>query len=273
MENTAPIEIPLLIVIATIGIVIFIAFIFVFVIFFQKRALQNKVAAEEKERLHQEQLLKTTIEIAELERKKIAANLHDDLGAMINIIKRNISEIADNNSNPKLNDLSEQSSKLLDNTMDNIRGIAREIAPPVLMRMGFEEGLNELCNQLNNAKVLKVSFQKNVSNYTLTFQTQVQLYRIVQEIINNIIKHSGASSMQVTLKNTPASLITEIKHNGKGLTNEQVETLTATSKGIGLRSIKSRADVIRATINYVILGNSNSLTIIETPLDANEKTN
>jgi signal transduction histidine kinase len=157
--------------------------------------------------------------------------------------------------------------------MDNIRGIAREIAPPVLMRMGFEEGLNELCSQLNNSKVMTVTFHKNVSIYNLSFQTQVQLYRIVQEIINNIIKHAGATSMQVNLKNSNDALITEIKHNGKGLTNEQVATLTAASKGIGLRSIKSRADVIRAKINYAVLGNNDSLTIIETPIDTNEKTN
>lgn len=270
MESETPIEIPLLIVIATLGILVFIFFVILFVIFYQKKSLETKAREEENEKNHQRQLLNTTIEIAELERKKIAANLHDDIGALIHLVKHNIHEITSKNSISEISKLNTQSVKLLENAMDNIRSISREIAPPVLMRLGFDEGLKELCGQITHSGASSVSLENSINTLPLGFQTQIQLYRIIQEILSNIIKHATATKIKVIIKADEKSIVTEIHHNGKGISNQEVDELTIKSKGIGLRSIKNRSEVIGAEINYS-KANQHSLVIIKLP-NQNEKT-
>jgi two-component system, NarL family, sensor kinase len=265
LENTAPIEIPLLIVIATIGIIIFIAFIIFFVLFYQKKAFQTKALAAEKEKEHQRELTNMTMEVAEMERKRTAANLHDDIGGMINLVKTNLSKIAKNSSDPSLKELGEQSSAFLETAMDNIRNISRDLAPPVLLRLGFEEGLAELCTQISKTGAIKIEFQGSKSELNLPKQTELQLYRIINEILNNIIKHASPSKLHIDLINTKTKLGVAIRHDGRGLTNAALPSLTENSKGIGLKSIQSRANIIHAKIDYSI-NDSGSLVNIEIPL-------
>ncbi|HWY10427.1 MAG TPA: ATP-binding protein [Bacteroidia bacterium] len=272
MEDKAPIEIPILIVIATLGIIVFIFFVVLFVLFYQKKSLQNKIEREEEEKNHQRQLVSATIEIAELERKRIAANLHDDVGGMINLVKLNIGKIARHtNDETAIKDLNMECSTLLEATMENIRSISRDLTPTVLMRLGFEEGLLDLCRLMNNTGEIKVEFKKPEQSLKIEPKTELQLYRIVQEIINNIMKHASASQMYVQLRSFNDKIIVEIKHNGKGISNNMLAQLAKDSTGIGLISIQGRAQVIKANVNYEIKSDTESVITIETPL--NEKTN
>lgn len=272
LENASPIEIPILVVIATVGILVFIFFIIFFVIFYQKRNLQLQVESEEKEKLHQQQLLKTSLEIAELERKKIAENLHDDIGPIINMIKHNVSQLNAANTNHVEPELKHQTDKLLDTTMDNIRSITRELAPPALMRFGLHDGLNELCSQLSNTKIIEAEFNCSVSNTPLPFTIQIQFYRLIQEIINNVIKHANASKLNLSLIYSQATLQALINHNGKGISNEKISELTQQSSGLGLRSIKNRAEILKANVNYSVANNQPTITI-SLPIEAYEKAN
>ncbi len=272
MENQAPIEIPILVVIATVGILVFIFFIILFVIFYQKRNLQLQVESEEKEKLHQQQLLKTSLEIAELERKKIAENLHDDIGPIINMIKHNVSQLNAANASHTVPELKEQTDKLLDNTMDNIRSITRELAPPALMRFGLHDGLNELCSQLSKTNIIDASFNCSESNTRLPFTIQIQFYRLIQEIINNVIKHANASKLSLSLVYSHTTLKALINHNGIGISNEKIAELTQQSSGLGLRSIKNRTEILKANVNYGLVEKQPIITI-SLPIEAYEKAN
>jgi signal transduction histidine kinase len=261
-----PLEIPILIVIASIGIIIFIAFVIVFVLFYQKRTLQNKALAEEKEKNHQRQLVNTTIEITEIERKRIASNLHDDIGGIVNLVKLNIGKISRSTQNETIvKELSEQSSALLETTMENVRSISRDLAPPVLLRLGFEEGLMELCRYINNSGALKAGFNGSKEKLKLSSKTELQLYRIINEVINNIIKHDSADNLQMDIINYKDKFAVTIKHDGKGIDDTMLKELTEGSKGIGLKSIQSRASILNAKINYS-KSDAGSLITIETPL-------
>jgi two-component system NarL family sensor kinase len=269
LEDKTPIEIPVLIVITTIGILVFIFFVVLFVLFYQKKELKNKVLREEKEKNHQRALLNATIEIAEAERKKIADNLHDDIGTIINLVKLNIGKIEKSTADKSvIKELSNESSGLLETTMENIRNISRDLAPPVLIQLGFEEGLKDLCQKISHSGTAKIVLTKSDGILKLSPKTELQVYRIIQEVINNVLKHASATEISIILNALSDKMVVTLFHNGDGISNESIDELTKGSKGLGLKSIKSRAQVIGATVNYSST-NSLSSILIETPL--NEK--
>lgn len=263
MENPEPIEIPILIVIATIGIIVFISFIVFFVLFYQKKALQNKALAEEKEKNHQRALVSLTLEVAETERKRIASNLHDDIGTTLSLTKININQMMRQSNSAHIKELGKESGLLLEATINNIRNISRDLAPPVLLRLGFEEGLKEFCKQIHSSGALAVDFLSHPDGSKLPERTELQLYRITTEVINNIIKHSGASAMRVELNDLKDKFVVMVRHNGKGIDNSTFTELASAGKGIGLKSIKSRADIINAKIDYVVIDPSAAAISIE----------
>ncbi len=266
MENEAGIEIPILIVIATVGILVFIFFVILFVLFYQKKELKNKVLNEEKEKNHQRELLNATIEIAEAERRRIADNLHDDIGAIINLVKLNIGKIERSTSDKTVvKELSNESAGLLETTMENIRSISRDLAPPVLRQLGFEEGLNDLCQKLNNSGAVKINFTRPGKEIKMPQKTELQLYRIIQEVINNTLKHAAATEISISLNSFSDKFVVMLIHNGKGITNISIDALMRDGKGLGLKSIQSRAQIINAVVNYSS-NNASSSILIETPL-------
>jgi signal transduction histidine kinase len=265
LENQAPIEIPILIVIATIGIIIFIAFIIFFVLFYQKKALQNKASIAEKEKNHQRELANMTIEVAELERKRIANNLHDDVGTVINLVKMNLSRMMKQNDPELIKQLSKESDLLLESTMDNVRNINRDLAPPVLLRLGIKEAILDLCNHITSSGTVKANCSLTSSQPELNPQTELQLFRIITEIANNILKHADCSKLSISLMSADEKLLVSITHNGKGVDNATINTLTASSRGLGLKSIRSRAGIINAKINYTF-DQKEAVVSIEVPI-------
>jgi signal transduction histidine kinase len=266
LENSTPIEIPLFIVVSTAGILILIAFAVFFVMFYQKKTLQNRAQTIETEKQHQIELLHNTIEIAELERKRIANNVHDDIGGVINLVKMNISSITKNNADSELvKRLGDESKALLESTIENVRNISRDLAPPVLLRMGLIDGVDELSKQITQSTNFKVSFERPNVDFILPPQRELQLYRIILEITNNVLKHSGASQIFIKMASENEKMLVSLAHNGKGVSNNEIESMTQKSIGLGLKSIANRAKVINAKINYT-KDQSNSLITIETTI-------
>jgi signal transduction histidine kinase len=266
LENPPTINIPLLIVFVTVGFLILIAFSISFVLYHQKKKLKDKAISEEKEKNHQRELLKTSLDVAEMERKRIAANLHDDVGAALNLAKINIIRMAKLNNSIDITELSSESKLLLESTMENIRNISRDLAPPVLLRSGFEEALRDLCSSINTSGSLKVNLTGIPTGLKPSEQSEIQLYRILQELINNVLKHANASMMEINVADLTGKLNVNIKHDGKGIDDKMLPELTANSKGIGLKSIQSRANSINAKISYFAKNNSGSVINMEVPL-------
>jgi len=251
LESKEGIGISLLVVIATLGIIVFIFFIILFVLFYQKRMLANKAIEKEKERLHQQELLKATIQTAEAERKRIAGDLHDDLGTVLNLAKMSLDKTARSLAGEsQVKNLIGESRQLIESSIERMRSISRDLMPPVLVKLGYKEGIGELCRQLSETRVIKAGLSAGDSLPKLAPGTELQLYRIAAEAINNIMKHAGATEINISLNAEEGWYLTRIVHNGKGITDAEVAALSQGNKGIGLKNIQSRALVINASIAY-----------------------
>lgn len=227
--------------------------IIIFVVYYQKKVLaqQNQIQLAENE--YQRQLLKATIQVEEKERERIAKNIHDDVGTLLNVLKLTLTKLTRNTDNKELTEtLSSESIHLLDESIQSVRNVAKDLVSPTLIKLGYLKATHELCKLITNSGQLFADLVYDASLAGTRFPdgTEVQLYRVTQELINNIMKHAGASELTIEyIKQEHAHLIT-LTHNGKGINDRDVEEISRQERGLGLKSIQSRAQLINATVHY-----------------------
>jgi signal transduction histidine kinase len=183
------------------------------------------------------EIRKAIISTEELEKNKLAEDLHDDVGPTLAAIKLNIRAAIDhNNIKPEL---IEKSSELLDQTINRIRSISHNLSSHLLISNGLESAMNNLAESLLYRKDIDVMI-----NYSLSFkinrELQLQLYRIFSELLNNSNKHSSANRIYIDISNAGQTIHFKYQDNGK--------TGNASASGIGLNNIKNRIESINGKI-------------------------
>ncbi|WP_046757245.1 sensor histidine kinase [Kordia jejudonensis] len=207
-----------------------------FVLIYKKRLLQQKIT-------HQQQLLDSAIEIQDEERKRFAADLHDEIGGGISTILLSVSKLKKEAAPDEI--LVEQSDMVrvqLDDLLKKVREISYNIMPPTLEDFGLNEALSDVCYTLNETGVLNVDYEWNGSEKRLKFSTELAIYRIIKELITNVVKHAAANTIAIQITNNDAHFKLIIKDDGKGFDPETVK------KGAGLRNIYDRALILGANL-------------------------
>ena len=257
-----------LIAIVCAGIVFLILFLVIFVLIHQRKMMESDAKFREKEVNYNKQLLNATLEIAEEERGKIARNVHDDLGMMLHALKSNITKVKRNLGDKNIaGEALQNSEQIIDETISTVRIISSDLLPGPLINIGFLEGISYLCDQINTSKLIKIEELTELENLQMEQKNAIHLFRLVKEILNNIIKHAKATEASLKISVHSSFLNISIKHNGVGITNDTVRNLTESSKGIGLRSIMGRGQLLGATIQYFVVNSEISEVKIEVPLN------
>lgn len=260
-----PIEI--LVLIGTGVMLVLIVSLILFVALYQKRMLAKQQEIILTENRHQKELLNATIEIAEREREKIAKNIHDDVGTQLNVIRLQITKLSRNAGDKTMSEeIAKESLGMVDESIKTVRGIAHDLMPPTLVKLGLDKGVAELCKQLNLAGEIKVEVNVDTHDIRLPATVELQLYRAIREVINNIIRHSKAGMIRVSLRANSTVHTTVIAHDGIGITDATVTELVQAQKGVGLKSIQSRVQLVKGSVQYISKGTGNSETIIEVPV-------
>ncbi len=244
-----------------IQIILFISFallIFVTSLFFIYRNKQRQIAEQISENNRQEKLrFKAVIDSEEKERIRIAKELHDGLGQLLSSAKLNISSLED--GIPEEDEyLLENSLKIIDEAVTEVRNISHNLMPATLMSYGLIEAIGVLVNKINDSKQIGISFNNENFNATLEIETKIALYRITQEVINNMLKHSQAKNIDIRLSNFENRVSLAIKDNGIGFNTAEIKN----SKGIGWQNIYSRVSILNGEINVNShLGNGTEIFI------------
>jgi signal transduction histidine kinase len=180
------------------------------------------------------QLLQAVMQGEERERSRIAKDLHDGVAGMLAAVKMHFSSIPMDCSRSTRTEGYLQGMHLLNEAAAEIRKTSHNLMPEVLFQHGLDEALRRYCSSLYNSKTLQVQYDSwgTISRFKDSFELSV--YRIVQELINNIIKHSKASLATVQLNQQESLLCISIEDNGTGFGKPE------TSDGMGLRSLRSR---------------------------------
>ena len=174
----------------------------------------------------------------EKERKRIATDLHDDFGASLSAIKLRLQCLEPDNENNVL--LAEQCQTYIDDAMKKLRHISFNIMPKILDRNGLTDALNELIDMLIPVTGVKVDY--NFEAEPTDIEQRIHIYRIVQEVMNNIIRHSKATTVSLSIKRTGDRILLHIHDNGIGFDKR----FLTKAKGEGLRNIASRVELLNA---------------------------
>jgi len=192
----------------------------------------------------QKKVLQATIETQERERKRIAQDLHDAISAKLNVVSLHINMLLDGSLSS--NEQQESLSNVLGVTtkvLESSRQIAHDLLPPILAKFGLEEALKELLAEFGATK--KVVVQHNIVYLSsLTKAEELHLFRIVQELLNNSIRHGKASLMHLHIQDTEEEMKLVYKDNGGGFLVKQ----GLKEAGLGLKNIKSRVAILNGEL-------------------------
>lgn len=225
--------------IGCISLLVAVAFLFYFLRNSKKLAIQKELNHQQQLRdiAHQQKLklARAMLSGEEKERQRIARDLHDGLSGTLSGIKIKLSSRPEAGSIPVVDEAISQ----LENSIDELRRISRNMMPETLVRLGLEVAIKDLCISLALQGV-EIEFQANGIGNEMPVEMQVNIYRIVQELLSNAVKHSQATKILVQcLQNGDVFLIT-VEDNGKGFDLEGRK-----SAGLGLPNIRKRVDYMQ----------------------------
>lgn len=185
---------------------------------------------------------KDVIEAEEKERSRIAQELHDGLGQLLSAARLNVAVLEDTVSDEDKEGV-ERSLKIIDDACVEVRSISHNMMPSALIRLGLIPAVNELVNNVNSAKGIKIDFTSNVDS-SLGKSLDITIYRVVQEILNNMIRHAKANHIHMAIEKNGDDLKISMKDNGIGFDTEELKN----SKGIGWKNIFSRISMLDGSI-------------------------
>lgn len=176
----------------------------------------------------------------EQERSRLAKDLHDGLGGMLSGVKHSLSSIRGNLVMTELNmQAFEHSLVMLDSSISEMRRVAHNMMPESLLKFGLDLALKDFCQQVSTSGILKVSYQSmGIADLHIEQSLAITVYRIVQELLNNSIKHAEAKNAIVQLSLEGRQLMVTVEDDGKGMDTDALKS----AKGIGWKNISSRLD-------------------------------
>ncbi|MEO1053203.1 MAG: sensor histidine kinase [Bacteroidota bacterium] len=237
--------------IGTAGMLLLAGGIVFFVLFYQKRMLKSKIEKQEMEANYQKKLLKATIDSQEKERERIASELHDGVGAMLSTVKLYLNLLSpEASANQEDAESLTDTKGLLDDTIETVRGISKELLPKALEMSGLTKAVEELCDKIDNPKGLRVRFAEEGAEKRLEKEKELLVYRIIQELINNAIKHSQAQKIEVKIGWQNGTLNLAVMDDGVGFDMDEVNQRSGKDRGIGLYTIENRASLLNADVDF-----------------------
>jgi signal transduction histidine kinase len=242
-----------------IGMVVFFVLslaVIVFFIIYQKRLFAQQQKHQQVEAAYQKELLQIAIQSEERERARIGKELHDDIGALLTTTKLYLSQISPKTSPEKLEATTKKMYSLFNTMIQGVRSISQDLRPAILERLGLSEAVSSMVTTVNELKVVQATFE-DIANKTVSKSNELNVYRILQELINNTLKHANATKISILFKNDRSNFVIIYQDNGVGFKLEELKR----KKGIGLKNIESRLSILSGELHYENVQKGIKLTI------------
>jgi signal transduction histidine kinase len=218
---------------------------------------QRRLSKQQNE--HQKELLNAVIQAQEKERKRFSEDLHDELGANLSMIKLRV-ELFEKTS--VVEDLS-QIKQLLEKALQNTRRVSKALSPAILERYGLPEALQDLAEKFTVNGIMEVNYYNEETTTGILNKTAaIGAFRIIQELINNNIKHGKANKINIYTKNKDDDFEFIIIDNGIKFNIVEKINSSAEVSGLGIKNISSRLTLFNGQIEYKDSEEGNTTKII-----------
>jgi signal transduction histidine kinase len=203
------------------------------------RELFYSLKRAEIDRSRSEKRVITAIIITEEnERKRFAKDLHDGLGPLMSAIKMSLSALGERISDTSGNVILNNTNHLINEAINTLKDISNNLSPHVLSNFGLTSALGAFTTKINQTKAIEIDFKSNMEDYRLENEKEVVIYRAACELINNSIRHSGASRVEIELNKHEKFITLQFNDNGRGFDTSSL--IKEDSKGMGLSNIDTR---------------------------------
>jgi signal transduction histidine kinase len=200
-----------------------------------KRAEIDRVRTERK-------VLNAVIITEENEKRRFANDLHDGLGPILSTVKMSLSSLNERISDPAGIVILNNTHHLVNEAINSIKDISNNMSPHVLSNFGLASAISTFISKINQTGTVEIDFKSNMENKRLENDKEVVMYRAVCELINNSIRHSGASRIEIELNKHEKFVTLQFNDNGRGF---DMSTLNSDdSKGMGLSNIETRVKTV-----------------------------
>jgi two-component system, NarL family, sensor kinase len=241
----------MILIFGTLGMFIMAGAIVFFLFLNNRNTAEYKNQLLEIERKQQRLLLTASLQMQEEERQRLAADLHDDAGPLLATIRLYLNEnLVNQDKNTQLQSIF-NAKQIVDDTIVLIRNLSHSLMPPTLKNFGLESAVADFMQKINSSAVINASSRfHDYKNHRLESNKELLLYRIIHELVNNILKHSNSTFIHLSQNTKENFFYLRIHHDGKGLNQEKYDKLSSSPKGLGLKNIRSRIELLNGKIYF-----------------------
>jgi signal transduction histidine kinase len=234
----------------TIGMLALTIGLIVFIIFHQRKVIRYQLRLQRMEQDQQKLLLNASIRLQEEERQRIAADLHDDAGPLLATARLYLNENLVNLDKTTQLQSIYNAKQIIDDTIQLIRNISHSLMPPTLKNFGLESAVNDLFQKISGSGSMNASSRFHDYRERLQAENELIIFRVIQELVNNILKHSNASFIHLTQNTSGDKFFIRLHHDGRGITQNDFNKLNKSNVGLGLKNIQSRLKVLHGKIFF-----------------------
>jgi two-component system NarL family sensor kinase len=251
LEVTSPgSSVSLVLFFGTIGMLALTIGLIVFIIFHQRKVIRYQLRLQRMEQDQQKLLLNASIRLQEEERQRIAADLHDDAGPLLATARLYLNENLVNLDKTTQLQSIYNAKQIIDDTIQLIRNISHSLMPPTLKNFGLESAVNDLFQKISGSGSMNASSRFHDYRERLQSENELIIFRVIQELVNNILKHSNASFIHLTQNTSGNKFFIRLHHDGRGITQNDFNKLNKSTVGLGLKNIQSRLKVLHGKIFF-----------------------
>ena len=251
------------------GIALLILMLYYYIRFYSQKIDSERIISEQKDEINHQKIreledelkikgMQSMITGQEKERERIAKDLHDSLGGLLSTIKLQFE-----NAKAKLGlkkDDFDKTSQMLDDAVEEVRNISRNLQPSSLARLGLVAAIRDLVNRYKDEAYPEIFFQYYDMPPNLDNLTSLSIYRIIQELLNNTIKHAQAQEVLIQFTREGNELVIQYEDDGLGFDINQ------SGRGLGLENIKSRLNFLNATVAFDTKPGEGTSILIHVPI-------
>ena len=237
-----------IIIVASIFFIIVAIGIIILILVYQKRQLQYLNEKNQMQINFDKELFESQLEIKEQTLKSISQEIHDNIGQCLSLAKLNINTM-NNNDLAGMQDKINASKELISKAIQDLRDISKSLNTDHIKDLGLMRSVEYELGMIRKSGSYSVNFEVKGEPYRLDPRKELIIFRIAQEVLQNIVKHARATSISVQLKFQPGLLLLEIADNGTGFDAGMLNLNIYDGYGLGLRNMYNRAKIINADFN------------------------
>ncbi len=215
-----------------------VASIIYFVILYRNKQIKNKKEQELLQTAFHQELLKTQIEVQDQTLDYISSEIHDNITQVLSFVKLTLTSVNKGAENERLAKINE-SRELIAQAITDLRDLSKSLSYERITTLGLVQTIEKEAEKINKSKLLDVCFEKQGEIYSLGKQTELVLFRIFQETLNNTLKHAGAKHLKIILQYHSDLFNLTLEDDGCGFSKERLD-----NQGSGLKNIENRAAMI-----------------------------